>query len=201
LTEVWSDRVSTDQALEGAIGGLSAQNSFSHVLPPGYYFVAGEVTSPDSARHASAYLEGWLVPYADQVELDLSALVIAADISDAQEGRSAFVRNGKKIIPAPQAIFARGQRPYFYHEVYSLQKAPDGPCRYRITYTLYERKRKRQEERVLAERIFETMESQTYHSGSIPGESLEKGQYILEAKIDDLVATKTKVALAGFKVD
>jgi len=199
LAPIWSDHVSTLKQFKGSPRGLSAQNGFSHVLPAGYYFVGGEVTSLDSAHHAAAALEGWLVPYAERVELDLSALVIAAYISDAPEGGTAFVRNGKQIIPVPEAVFGRNQPVYFYHEVYSLQPTPQGTCRYRIRYTLYERRRKR--ERVLTDQTFETSETRTFHSGSIPAKSLKKGDYILEAKIDDLVAVKTKVALAGFRVD
>jgi GWxTD domain-containing protein len=199
LAPIWSDHVSTLKQFKGSARGLSAQNGFSHVLPAGYYFVGGEVTSFDSAHHAAAALEGWLVPYAEQVELDLSALVVAAYISDAPEGGTAFVRNGKQIIPVPGAVFERHQTMYFYHEVYSLTPAPGGRCRYRIRYTLYEQKRKK--ERILTDQTFETEERQTFHSGSIPGKSLRRGRYILEARIDDLVANRTKVALAGFKVD
>lgn len=198
MSTVWTDQVSTLEEFEGRTHGLSAQNGFSHVLAPGYYHVGGEVISRDSAHHAAAALEGWLVPYAEQVELDLSALVIAASITDAAEGGSAFVRNGKQIVPVPDGSFGTDQPLYFYHEVYSLTPAEDGSCRYRIRYTLYEKKHKRQ--RVLTEQTFESNETQTFHSGSIPGKTLKKGSYILEAKIDDLIAAKTKVALAGFQI-
>ena len=77
--------------------------------------MCGEVISRDSARHASAALEGWLVPDAEHVELDLSALVIAATITDAREGSTAFVRNGKQIIPVPGGSFGKDQPLYFYH--------------------------------------------------------------------------------------
>lgn len=199
MSTVWSDQVSTLKEFEGPIRGLSAQNGFSHVLPPGYYFIGGEVLSRDSVHHAAAAQEGLLVSYAEKVELDLSALVIAAYISDAPEGSTAFVRNGKQIIPVPGATFGKGQSLYFYHEVYNLTPSAEGQCRYHICYKLYEHKHKR--ERVLTERTFETTETKTFHSGGIPGKTLKKGEYILEAKIDDLVATKTKVALARFKID
>lgn len=199
MSPVWSDRVSTMKQFEGSTRGLSIQNGFSHVLPPGYYLVGGEVTSADSVVHASATLEGWLVPYAEQVELDLSALVIAATISDAPQGGTSFVRNGKQIIPVPGGVFAKDQPIYFYHEVYNLALVADGMCTYRIRYTLYDQKRKR--ERLLTDRTLESSETQSFHSGSIPPGTLRKGQYILEAKIDDLVSGQTKVALAGFEID
>jgi GWxTD domain-containing protein len=199
MSTVWSDQVSTRKQLQGSVQGLSAQNGFSHVLSAGYYFVGGEVVSSDSVHHAAATLEGWLVPYAEKVELDLSALVIAARITDAPESGAAFVRNGKQIIPVPGAVFGAGQTIYFYHEVYNLTLAREGSCRYRIRYTLYEQKHKK--ERVLAEHTFEGAETQTFHSGGIPATVIKEGRYLLEARIDDLVAAKSKVALAAFKVD
>ena len=87
---------------------------------------------------------------------------------------------------------------YSSRAFFNLMPSPGGPCQYRIRCTLYEQKRRR--ERILTDQTFETTETQTFHLGSIPGKRLKKGEYILEAKIEDLVAAKTKVALAGFRV-
>lgn len=196
---VWLDSARTEGNLDRTSRKSTSLSGFSHVFPPGHYLVGAEVTSTDSIRHATASLSGWLVPYAEEVGLDLSPLIVAARIEDSTSDESFLVRNGKSIWPVPGAQFNSQQTVYFYHEVYNL--GPDGRHRYdyRIRYTLFDKKRGTT--KVLVDRTLESEISNTFHSCAIPSGTLQGGRYILEAKIDDLVTGKSKVALAALMVD
>lgn len=199
LSRVWLDSASTRGNLDRQSRKHTSLSGFSHVLPPGYYLVGAEVTSTDSVRHAFSSLAGWLVPYADRVELDLSPLVVAAAIDSASSSASFFVRNDKAIWPVPGARFDEHHAVYFYHEVYNLGRTEEGSSAYRIRYTLYDRKRGTT--RLLADREIQSDRRNTFHSGAIPPGALKSGRYILEARIDDNVSGESKIALASIVVD
>jgi hypothetical protein len=150
-------------------------------------------------KHGVASFDRWLVPYLDSVELDLSPLVIAADVRDADANSDVFVHNGKEIIPMPGHVFKKDQDVAFYHEVYNLRPGEVGVCRYRIEYSIYNRKK--DDKRTLLSKEFESTERQTFQAGRVPQRLLGKGSYILEVKTTDLHSNKTKTALAQFKVE
>ena len=79
----------------------------------------------------------WLVPYDSAVELDLSPLVVAAEVKLATEESGQFVRNGMEIVPMPTHVFKKDQKAAFYHEVYNLLPDTSGMCHYRVEYTVY----------------------------------------------------------------
>lgn len=198
LQTVWADSMDVDLHLERLAPGMLAQHQWQTVLPAGFYMIAAELEDPLGNKHSAGSFNRWLVPYAHTVKLDLSPLVIAATIRPAPDDAPGFVRNGKAIVPLPSRVFRTNQDVYFYHEVYDLNPDSTGMHRYRVQYTLYDRKRNNA--RVLYEGEFASAESQTFQAGSIPHSKLQRLEYILEAEVLDLNAGTTRTALAEFMV-
>jgi len=199
LTEVWRDSVRVRRTLEGRHKGELIAHQWATELPSGLYIVGIEIAAASGRKHAAARRERWLVPYVESAELDLSPLIIAADVRDAEPAQGAFTRNRKTITPLPGGVVKKGQDVAFYHEVYNLRPDEWGTGQYRVEYTLHDLRNN--DRRLLRSEDLIALEPDTYQSGRIPGDQLRKGEYILEVRTHDLVAGATKTALADFRVD
>jgi hypothetical protein len=199
LNAQWSDSVRVAQHFDILPRGVLAQNQWETVLPPGFYVLTTEIENEAGEKHGVASFDRWLVPYLDSVELDLSPLVIAADVRDADGSSGMFVRNGKVVVPMPGHVFKADQDVAFYHEVYNLERDEAGTCRYRIDYTLYDTKR--DQKRTLLSKDLESPERHTFQAGRIPHRLVGKGEYIFEVRTTDLLAHKKRTALAQLKVE
>lgn len=194
----WSDSTVVRKNFKQLPRGRLAQNQWQKVLPPGFYIFTAEINNVTGKKHAVGSLDRWLVPYLDSVRLDLSPLVVAADVRPANPHATAFVRNDREIVPMPGHVFNTDQDVAFYHEVYNLQPDASGLCRYHIEYALYDRDARRT---LLASRDLASAEQETFQAGKIPHTKLAKGTHILEVKTTDLNTHITKTALAHFKVE
>jgi hypothetical protein len=198
LQKAWTDSVRVRQQFGRVPRGQLAQNQWATRLPAGFYVFAVELEDSASNKRAVTTYDRWLVPVADTVELDLSPLVLAADIRQATEGACAFVRNGHEVIAMPGHVFAKDQDVCFYHEVYNLQQDSSGHCTYTIEYALYDHKGKSR--RGLMLKRLESRERHTYQAGRIPHTNIGKGRYILEVKTTDLNSGTVKTALTRLRV-
>jgi GWxTD domain-containing protein len=198
LQSVFTNTSGRTMTLDGKPRGLLAQDDWGYIMKPGYYIVGCEVQSAEGSDHAARSFETWLVPYADTVALDLSPLVVASDVRPATAASSHFVRNGKEIVPMPNATFHKGQDVAFYHELYNLRPGGDGAYHYQTQYTLYDQNRNT--EKVLLAQELTSPESSTFQAGRIPGDMLKKGHYILEVKMVDLSVGAERTALASLQV-
>jgi GWxTD domain-containing protein len=195
----WSDSAQVLDTLSNIPKDAVAQNQWNAVLEPGLYVMAAELDDGNSRKRGVSSFDRWLVPYEQSVDLDLSPLVVAAEVRDVSETSGPFVRNGKEIVPMAGHVFKNHQDIAFYHEVYNLQPDASGTCRYRVEYALYSADKS--ERRQLISQELSSAQSQTYQAGTIPYDQIEKGAYILEAATTDLVGGVTKTALARLKVD
>jgi hypothetical protein len=195
----WSDSAHVQRLLTSLPKGALAQTQWRSVLSPGFYVLAAELDDGFSKKRAVGAFDRWLVPYQQAVELDLSPLVVAAEIRDAQENSGAFVRNGKEIIPMPGHVFRDDQAVAFYHEVYNLTPDTAGEFRYRVEYALYDEKHESRWTLITQE--LASAEAETFQAGTIAADRIDKGIYILEALTTDLVGGVTKTALVRLKVD
>ena len=168
-------------------------------MPPGFYVVAAEVKDDLSRKRAVFAFDEILVPYQDSVELDLSPLVMAAEVRAVTDAAGPFVRHGREIIPRAGGVFLREDDVAFYHEVYNLQPDAAGLCHYSVVYTIFDIKG--QNPRVLIDQSYTSDQRDTYQTGTIASDELGKGQYILEVKTTDRVRGSTRTALADLKVE
>jgi GWxTD domain-containing protein len=194
----WTDSAHVARLLPRLTKNAMAQTQWMTILPPGFYVVAAELDDGLSRKRAVSSFDRWLVPYEASLELDLSPLVIAAEVRDAEAGTRAFVRNGKEIVPMSGRVFNAQQDVAFYHEVYNLQPDDSGIFQYRVEYTLYDEGRR--DRRTLIVQSYRSHEAETFQAGTIPHQQLAKGSYILEVETTDLIGALSKTALARFKV-
>jgi len=199
LQRSWADSAEVHQTFEHVPRGALAQNQWQALLDPGFYVVTAEVDDARGTRHAVGAMDRWLVPFEDSVKLDLSALVVAADVREEGLGSGPFVRNGKEIIPMPGHVFTNDQDVAFYHEVYNLTPDSSGVCHYRVEYALYDSGKK--ERRTLASQELTSAERETFQAGKIGHQNIGPGRYILEAVTTDLVGGQKKTALAALRVE
>lgn len=199
LQRAWADSAQVQQTFERLPRGALAQNQWQALLDPGFYVVTAEVDDARATRHAVGAMDRWLVPFQDSVQLDLSALVVAADVRAVTEDSGPFVRNGKEIVPMPGHVFADDQDVAFYHEVYNLTPDSTGVCHYRVEYTLYDSGKK--ERRSLASQALTSAERETFQAGKIAHQNIGPGRYVLEAATTDLVGGQKKTALAALRVE
>lgn len=199
LQRRWSDSAEVRRSFDRLPRGALAQNEWYTLLGPGLYVIAAEVQGGGNKKHAADAFDRWLVPFEQSVELDLSALVVAADVRPATDSSGSFVRNGKEIVPMPGHVFHDDQDIAFYHEVYNLAPDSSGQCHYRIEYALYDPGRA--ERRTLVSQGLTSAERETFQAGKIAHDRVGPGRYILEAAILDLVSGQKKTALASLKVD
>jgi GWxTD domain-containing protein len=192
-----STRVQETRAAEDGEGMILHQ--WTTTLQPGLYVVAAEWDDARSPRRGVASFDRWLVPYDTGVELDLSPLVVAAEVKAAGPQPGVFVRNGKEIVAMPSHVFKRGQSVAFYHEVYNLRPDSSGTCSYRVEYSLY--REREGEAQHLFSNDYRSNGRETYQAGTLPAGTVESGTYILEARTTDLVGNITKTALANFTVE
>ena len=161
--------------------------------------MAAATKATPGKKHAVGAMDRWLVPFQDSVELDLSALVVAADVRAQTEDAGPFVRNGKEIVPMPGHVFADDQDVAFYHEVYNLTPDSAGVCHYRIEYALYDSEQK--ERRSLVAQDLTSARRETFQAGKIAHDKIGPGRYILEAATTDLVGGQKKTALAALRIE
>jgi GWxTD domain-containing protein len=199
LRRTWSDSAQVQKTFDRIPRGALAQNQWQAILDPGLYVLTAEVNDARGKKHAVGAMDRWLVPFGDTVKLDLSALVVAADVREEGEDSGPFVRNGKEIVPMPGHVFADDQDVAFYHEVYNLTPDSGGLCHFMIEYALYDSiKRQR---RTLISQELTSAERETFQAGTIAHHNIGPGRYILEATTTDLVGGQKKTALSAFKVD
>jgi hypothetical protein len=199
LGQHWLDSTRVQQTRDRTTRRAMSLHEWGTVLYPGLYVVAAEWDDAQSPRRGVASFDRWLVPYDTGVELDLSPLVIAAEVKDADVHSGIFVRNDKEIVAMPSHSFPKSQSVAFYHEVYNLRPDSTGACRYHVEYSLYP-KDGGVPRRLLASE-YESAERATFQAGTIPAGTVASGTYILEVKTTDLVVGVTKTALAGFRID
>jgi GWxTD domain-containing protein len=199
LQSRWVDSQEVAQELPEIPNHSLAQSTWATVLPPGFYVVAAELDDHESSKRGVSTFDGWLVPHVAESELDLSPLVMAAEIRPAEPGSGPFVRNGREIIPRASNVFLDDQDIAFYHEVYNLRTDPDGQCRYRVEYALYDSNKR--DRTTLMTHDYVSEERNTYQAGTIPASQLEQGTYILEAVTTDQVGKATRTALARIRIN
>lgn len=195
----WSDSAQVRRSFERRPRHDILLSQWHTHLAPGFYVVAAEISDDRSRKRSSFAFDELLVPYQDRVELDLSPLVIAAEVKDATDDAGPFVRHGKEIIPRVGGVFRRADDVAFYHEVYNLEPDSAGICHYRVVYTLFDIKG--QNPKVLIDQMYDSNERDTYQAGTISSEELGSGKYILEVKTTDRVSGSTRTALADLKVE
>jgi GWxTD domain-containing protein len=199
LQSRWNDSAAVSEHFARIPRGGMAQNEWQTLLDPGLYVVAAEVQDSRGKKHAADASDRWLVPFQDSVQLDLSALVVAADVRPATDSSGPFVRNGKEIIPMPGHVFNDDQDIAFYHEVYNLTPDSTGHCHYQIEYALYDAAHK--ERRTLVSQELTSTQRETFQAGKIAHDKVSPGRYILEVTTRDLVDGQNKTALAGLTVE
>ena len=107
-------------------------------VPPGDYRYRLRVR--DLISRNTGTLQGEIeVP--DFSGFSASSLVLASRVEPAAGGK--FERGGLKVVPLPSHAFRRGQPVFLYYEVYGLTADDGGRLRYRTTYTVRTRERKR----------------------------------------------------------
>lgn len=195
----WSDSVFVRQSFERWPRKTILLAQWSALMPPGFYVVAAEVTDHQSRKRAAFAFDEILVPYEHNAELDLSPLVIAAEIRNATDESGPFVRHGKEIIPRAGGVFLREDDVAFYHEVYNLTPDTAGLCHYDVVYTIFDHKG--QHPKVLIDQSYTSDQRDTYQTGRISSQELGKGKYILEVKTTDRVSSTTRTALADLKIE
>ena len=199
LTNRWRDSAVVNEVIPRIASDARAQNAWRTVLPPGFYVVAAEMDDDQSGKRAVSTFDGWLVPHASSVELDLSPLVMAAEVREVTEDAGPFVRNGKEIVPQTGNVFKSHQDVAFYHEVYNLRPDSAGLCRYHVEYALYDEGRR--DRTTLMAREYTSTETSTYQAGLIPHDRVEEGTYILEVATTDLVVDVTRTALVRMRIE
>lgn len=195
----WLDSVRVQETRNNSGSKGLTLHQWTAVIPPGLYVLAVELDDLQSPKRGVSSFDRWLVPYDSAVELDLSPLLVAADIRAVTDSSGSFIRNGKEIVPMPAHIFKKDQVVAFYHEVYNLLPDSSGTCHYRVEYQLYSEEK--EAPRALFAGEYESAERETFQAGTIPAGTIHSGSYILEAKTTDLVGQLTKTALVRLRVD
>ncbi len=202
---------------------LVDQYSFDS-LSPGFYSIA--ISIKDSASNRMGIYQDTSVILVSHVKVKasekISQLIMAdsvwlADSSYVQKNGLKFIRNNLVIKPRPGNVYAQGQSPSFYCEIYELKKDQSDSSRCRIYYSFL--KKDKDGKFLLFQGPFNeeaawpssslnqnnSGQAQPYIKGSLSPDKFPAGEYIIRIDVYDLNDPNTsedqiRKTVAGFKI-
>jgi hypothetical protein len=106
-------------------------------VAPGPYTLAVEFDAA-GGRVAGYERDSFTVPDFTRGGLQISDLLLALHVEEVEEGAASTAsphllrRRGYEVVPAPWAVFGRGQPLYLYFEAYGLETNAGGSARYEV---------------------------------------------------------------------
>lgn len=134
--------------------------------------------------HLQATQFDFSVPEFSNTGLQLSDLLLADRIEIVLEGAQ---RDDVILDVNPSGTFSRSAMPVVYFEIYNLERGVDGQTRYRITYTLISSEQPRSQAIGLQTSEQTGVEESTISYVSVDLSEAQKGHYILEVQVEDLI--------------
>jgi len=175
-------------------------------LPPGQRFKLDLVLKDVNSGNTGAISRGIAVPKFDGEELMASSIILANSVmavATNSDQLEQFVIGDLKVQPNVKAEYRLGQNLIPYMQIYNatIDQTSLKPS-LEITYTIKADGKVVEELRDLAGSSVQFFSGQrVVVLGKIPLRALIPGKYLLEVKVADLIANRSVVALADFKVN
>jgi VWFA-related protein len=158
-------------------------------LPPGRYAVKAVVRENGTGLMGS-FESSVVVPELKQAAMKVSSVVLSTQLQAAPRGRSdsPLVRDGVQLLPNLTHVVGRGQKLFFYYEVYEPGQA-GGPPELRTSLAFYRGKVKVYETPVVERSALDAPDRKAaLFQFEVPGDSFTPGLYTCQINIVDAVA-------------
>lgn len=173
---------------------------YDFYLEPGTYHLSFFTSSENDDRMGSLNLVTEVPSFAGRA-LQVSDIIPAYDITPPVDKQAGFLKNDVSIIPNPQKEFSRSQPLFLYYEIYNLDRDEDKKTRYKIETQMTLVKKSKgglgkvfgflgggKETSITIQHEREGKKRSASEFGGFDVKKLDKGEYLLTVKINDVVA-------------
>jgi VWFA-related protein len=160
-------------------------------LPPGRFSLK-IVVRENSTGQMGTFETRIVVPELKQAPVKVSSIVLGTQVQDAagRKTSSPLVRNGQELVPNLTHIVSRGQKLYFYYEVYDPAQEGGGP-QLRTSLAFYRGRVKVFETTVVERMQIDAVDRRAaIFQFEIPADSFKPGLYTCQVNIVDEVASR-----------